>query len=202
MKNKLIISLMLIIIFGFLLGLVLFIEIPRLGYTYDETTNSYIITHCYGNAKEYDIPSTYKDKPISGIAREVFRDKTKLEKIDLSKTSITKIDIATFSGCTNLAEITFPSSLKYIANNAFFRCSSLEKVDLTSTNLTILAGSVFFSCTNLKYVYLPDSLEKIGSYAFYDTAIVELSLPKTVRLLDDNALAGVDAANIIYRSNL
>lgn len=198
MKNKIIIITTLSLIAIGLLTLILFNEIPRLSFRYDETLDGYFITHCYGNGSTYEIPETYKNKKIVGMDREVFRDNKSLETLDLSMTEIVEIPLATFSNCSNLESIILPSSLTYIANNAFYRCESLENINLAETNLTILAGSVFYGCTSLNEVYLPDTLTEIGSYCFYNTNIESLSLSSNTRLLD-NALTGVNIENIIYR---
>ena len=197
MRNKIIILTSLGLILLFLIVVVLYNEIPRFTYTYNEDLSGYVITKCHGNVKKYTIPKMYKDKEVVGIARDVFRDKTNLEELDLSETNIENIGMACFSGCYNLKKITFNEEVNYIANNAFFGCSNLEEIELKNTNLRILGGSVFFDCINLKKVSLPSGLEEVGSYAFYNTSLEELNIYKQTILLDD-ALLGVDETIINY----
>lgn len=48
-------------------------------------------------------------------------------------TSVTKIPMTAFRGCTSLCEITFPESVETIEGNAFLNCTSLYKADIANT---------------------------------------------------------------------
>ena len=83
-----------------------------------------------------------------------------------------------FYGCTNLKEITLPSSLTTINNGsesgqsgAFFGCTSLTNVG-GMENLVTIGRYAFRGCTSLAQdIDLPNAEGTIGVMAFYNTAI-------------------------------
>ena len=70
-----------------------------------------------------------------------------------------------FSYCSNLTEITLPSTLQTIGGSAFERCISLTKIVIPE-GVKIIDNSAFFCCSNLAKVTLPSTLQSIGDYAF------------------------------------
>ncbi len=198
MKKKIIVLISIGVIFLALIGIILYNEIPRLSYEYDEDLGGYVVSKSYGYAKTYEILETYKGEDVVGIKREAFKNRTSLVSIDLSNTKITNIGIAAFSGCVSLEEIIFNTDIYYINNNAFLGCTSLTSIDLEDTNLTILGGSVFFDCTSLESVSLPSTLDEIGSYCFYNTNLTYFSYYSSTTLRS-NALEGIDSSVIVVK---
>ena len=84
-------------------------------------------------------------------------------------------------------EFTLPSTVKEIAQSAFYHAVNLEKVDIsgvetigtyafeecsalksvkTTNTITSLGVDAFFNCTSLKSLRFGDKLTTIGSYAY------------------------------------
>lgn len=119
---------------------------------------------------------------------------------------ITGISSFVFTGTKSLKEVTLPSTLKSIGQDAFAE-SAVETLNLPE-GLETIAARAFTECSNLKEVTIPASVRVIGSEAFKDcTALadvwfldkspyfVEYSYADGTKL--DNAFAG-DTIRIHY----
>ncbi len=113
----------------------------------DENGNA-IITEYLGNSEEVEIPSYIYNHKVIGIDKEVFKDNTTLKKIKIP-TTIERIEMYAFNGCTSLTEIDL-SNVTYIGAGAFARCTSLTQVDLS--NVTYLGSLAFRYCESLKSI--------------------------------------------------
>lgn len=91
-----------------------------------------------------------------------------------------------FAYCTELEEIEFPPSLKYLGQNAFYGCKNLRRVRFND-GLKIIDEDAFNYCTNLKEVTLPYSLQKIGLHNFSCTEKINMKF--NVHLLAYLAMA-------------
>ena len=83
--------------------------------------------------------------------------------IKAKDTAITKCDVqsgceyiygSAFAGCTLLAEVTFPTTLRIIGGNAFKNCSSLTSLVIPD-NVTGIGGQAFGGCSSLESITLP-----------------------------------------------
>lgn len=158
------------------------------------------------NLSEVIIPNS-----ISEIERNAFRNCSGLKEINIPN-SVVKIGKYAFMGCRSLVQIVIPDSVIHMGESIFEGCTLLESVELPSF-LMVLPSAAFRNCTSLKNIQLPMSLLKIGnqafsyckaltalafpkglieieSEAFNQSGIVELRLPDSIKLLNDNALAG------------
>lgn len=90
---------------------------------------------------------------LVNIGAMAFIDCTGLTSVDLSQTSLSRIENGTFNRCTHLTSVKLPSSLTSIGNSAFS------------------------TCTHLTSVELPDSLTSIGHMAFSDCAALRVLVP-------------------------
>lgn len=84
-------------------------------------------------------------------------------KIELSE-RVEEIDDYAFSGCT-LTEITMPSSLKTIGNNAFRSCHRMKSPEFKEGLLTI-GDYAFYDDDSIKEIILPNSNTTIGYQCF------------------------------------
>lgn len=78
-----------------------------------------------------------------------------------------------FAYCTELEEIEFPPSLKYLGQNAFYGCKNLKRVRFND-GLMVIDKDAFNYCTNLKEVTLPYSLQEIGWHNFSCTEKINM----------------------------
>ena len=109
--------------------------------------------------------------------------------LDLSECDITEIPEGAMYGKTQLQELTLPTKLQTIGNNAFQDCPYLtRKLELPSGVISI--GDYAFEGTNYTSVTLPNKLQTIGSHAFYNLPIKQkLNLPTTLTSIGDEAFA-------------
>ena len=92
---------------------------------------------------------------------------------------ITSIGAYAFDECTDLSEITLPSTLIQINKGAFSDCTALRKVILPD-GITLLDSNAF-SNTGINEINLPESIDTIGSYCFSNCANLEsLVIPSNV----------------------
>ena len=79
-----------------------------------------------------------------------------------------------FYKCSDIRELTLPSTLKIIEEKAFFRCSISEI--LLPEGLEEI-GKDAFAYTGLKTIDIPASVKTVGEYAFYNcTALLEINV--------------------------
>jgi hypothetical protein len=86
----------------------------------------YKVSRYTGTATTVNIPSTYRDIPV------------------------TEIGIGSFALCDSLVAVSIPSSVTNIDEDAFEACPALTTVKISSS-LTTLGSNVFFGCTALKF---------------------------------------------------
>lgn len=79
-----------------------------------------------------------------------------------------------FYKCSDIREISLPSTLVNIEEKAFFRCS-ISEISLPGALEAI--GKDAFAYTGLKTVNIPSSVRTIGDYAFYNcTGLLEINV--------------------------
>ncbi len=85
-----------------------------------------------------------------------------------------------------LYSVSFPSTIKYIGNNAFITCDYLSNVTLPE-GLESIGDNAFWSCHSFTEVNLPSTLIHLGSGAFAgDSEITSaITIPEGVTELDD-----------------
>lgn len=122
--------------------------------------------------------------------------------------SVTKILTSSFSICEKLKFIFFTkdSQLNKIGKQAFFDCISLEKIKFPKS-LKVIKADAFYLCKSLRNVFFPKNsqLERIEK-AFINTFIKRLSLPPSIREIDDlfhnmYELESVYLRNDLFKSN-
>lgn len=132
---------------------------------------------------------------LSEIGERAF-ERTGLTSVDLTGLSnLEEIANYTFSGCADLASVTFNEGLEQIGYYAFRDCSKLAKVEFPKT-LECVWGYAFECCTNLSEVVLNDGLEALGegAFAMTDGAVNEVlktvDIPSSVTELETIVFAG------------
>ena len=123
---------------------------------------------------------------LTTIGKNAFNN-TALTDIMLPK-SLTYIGWGAFSECAQLAKAVFSDDA---ANNVlemdeyvFWRCKKLSSVELPS-QLKKLSPYTFYECDTLKSVDLPKQLETIGGKAFANSGIEEITIPGTVKSIEN-----------------
>lgn len=110
-----------------------------------------------------------------------------------------------FHFCYNLTSLTLPESVTSIGKCAFRYCTSLTSIDLPK-NITVIGEGAFESCRSLQSVTLPKNLIEIGNKAFNETKLETITIPASVRTIQQNPFPSsltsliVDAKNPYFDS--
>ena len=146
---------------------------------------------------------TVNSNPVVGA----YYYKTEIEHVVISA-GVTTIGKSAFSGCTNLASVTFDtgSQLTSIGEQAFGRCK-LTSVTIPD-GVTTIGNGAFMSCSNLTSVTFGSGVETIGASAFDGTGLTSITIPASVTSIGNGVLTGcsnlatitVDGGNTHYDS--
>ena len=139
-------------------------------FTYELVDGSYTITKCDVTASVSKVPELRNGYAITAIADGAFLGCTNIASLTIPE-SVKSIGVQAFAGCTSLSKVHLPSRLTEIPEACFMTCISLETVEL-SDNVTMIGENAFYGCTNLKEFKIPDKLELIGDLAFGDCASI------------------------------
>ena len=125
------------------------------------------------NLKTINIPNG-----VTAIGERAFSSTTSLRSIRIPD-GITTIPFSCFSD-SGISEISLPEGLTTIERYAFQRCSNLHKLVLPES-LTGIADEVFSYCSSLSEINWPSGVDTIGWHQFSGTALVEFTVPATVK---------------------
>lgn len=116
------------------------------------------------------------------IGTGAFQTCEKLQKVTFEQGSLLEtIEKSAFGDCLELANISFPASLKSLGKTAFTNCRALTSVALPEGINTIFTGT-FTNCMSLTEISLPSTLETIETWTFGNT---KLSIVKYNGTKDD-----------------
>ena len=194
-KNKIIFIITGFIAFILLLAIILYYNIPRITYKYNDEIKGYEVYRVFGNSKTYEIKDKYKNIDVLQIGSRAFYNHSRLERVILPDT-IKKIERLAFSECANLKEINL-ENIDYIERNAFSYCKSLASIEIYAS---YIGASTFYGCEGLEEVILHNTIS-IGSMAFSKTNIKTIDLPITVVDIGINAFYGIKLEKIIIHND-
>ncbi|MBQ8724500.1 MAG: leucine-rich repeat domain-containing protein, partial [Oscillospiraceae bacterium] len=145
-----------------------------------------IITNCYQNAKNCNVPAEIDGAPVTEIADSAFSECYFLESVTLPE-SITKIGRQAFSACTALEWIYMPQEAEYLGAGVFDGCTSLKDI-IVPSGITELPEAAFYECTSLDTVIIGEGTEIIGSECFYGcTSLTAPIMPESLTTIGDYA---------------
>ena len=125
------------------------------------------------------IPGTVKE--IKGNA---FRNNVDLENV-IMKEGIKTIGSYAFQNCNKLRNVELPESLENIGAGAFYICSNLQEIKIPD-KVTVINNLTFANCTSLTKVELSNNIYTIGDRSFYNCNLTEITLPKNLKVLNDD----------------
>lgn len=150
-------------------------------------------------------------KSISTLGKHAFEQSSNLEIINITQAHISVLSAYCFSKCASLKCLIIGSGLKSIDEHCFdgtlinaintsigftalkdfaFANSQIEVVDMHLSMVSKFGKSAFENCSVLSVISLPTSLVEIPERAFANTAIAEISIPKTVTVIGESAFSG------------
>lgn len=145
------------------------------------------------------IPKEFNEHYITNIVDSAFMGDENIQTLSFSKAMLLeRIGYYAFENCVNLSgTIYITGRINEIGTSAFQGCSSLESVIYRNNLVTVISDQCFYNCSSLRYVELPASLTKIEKYAFANTALTEITIPKSVTSIDPTAFDGCEGL-VIY----
>ena len=105
-----------------------------------------------------------------------------------------------FEGNKKIKNVFFESDNGYAHEWTVFKdCSSLEGVVLPSSMSTV-PFAMFDGCKSIKKIVLPEELMSVDKYAFRGTSISKLVVPKSVKVIKDEAFASQKLRDVYVMS--
>ena len=109
---------------------------------------------------------------------------TSIEEITIPST-VEEIGQDAFYGCENLKTVTLKEGLKKIGESAFEGTSIIEIT--IPCSVEEIGDYAFSDCYDLKTVTLSEGLKKIGKRVFEETSIEEITIPSSVKEIRSEA---------------
>ncbi len=98
-------------------------------------------------------------------------------------------DSSLFRGSTQITQVVVQEGVTEIGSYAFYSCPNLTRVTLPQ-GLTRIGEWAFFKCTQLSQADLPEGLESIESRAFCECALARVTIPGSVKAVEEMAFWG------------
>ena len=108
--------------------------------------------------------------------------------------SVSAIEDYAFSYCSSLQAVSFPESLEYIGDLAFYSCS-LQSVSFPES-LEYIGDGAFERCSSLQVASFPESLEYIRDEAFCHCSLQSVSFPESLDSIGFGAFAFNNINNV------
>lgn len=198
------------IIFGSAIGFAVFDSFPNFvkstrDYYMENSDGTYTYVICDRNTENLEIPSEYREKPITAVNRDAHIELSRLKSVVIPD-SVTSIARSVFTDCpiqvatipagligdiphSKLTTITVTSGV--IGDYAFWGCSGLTSIEI-GDGVTSIGDHAFVDCSGLTSITIPDSVTTIGWRAFSRCSkLVNITLPY-VGYFETGAVTGYD----------
>ncbi len=142
--------------------------VDGIKYSYQPSSNkATVIRGDYENLESVTIPGTVKigdaTYQVAEIAVRAFSELENLKTVTIGE-GITAIPDNAFSN-SGITQLTLPSTLKSIGNDAFYYCRHLTSV-VVPDGVETIGDYSFSSCFKLQSIELPATLKSVGSGVF------------------------------------
>ena len=118
-----------------------------------------------------------------GAPWEKYREDIK--KVVIKK-GITSVSLGAFAKCTNLAEVSIPSTVNKIDDYAFNNCTGLTKVSIPN-GVTSIGLDAFRRCDSLTEITIPGTVKTMGFWAFAESGLKKVTISNGVKELKQGA---------------
>ena len=110
--------------------------------------------------------------------------------------SVTDIERAAFSDCTNLVEVSLPLSITTIKESLFRRCVSLKSIIIPS-QVSSIGNAAFYNCSSLSNVTSLNTIPPILNEGTFTSYNAKLQVPQNSKAAYQNAPVWNNFANIV-----
>lgn len=132
--------------------------------------------------EKVSIPKKIGDVEVNALGRALFAG-SKVKSLSIPD-SVTYIGEKAFKCCAGLSSVTIPDSVTYMGSEAFSECENLKDVKLSS-NLTEIEEQVFSNSSLKNGIKIPSSVTIIDDSAFQGCKFNSITIPDSVKSLDD-----------------
>ncbi len=161
-------------------------------FTFTQSGNGFSVTAYSGEAKMVVVPAEHDGKPVTVIGEKAFYDCSNITEISLP-TSIKEIGEYAFGYCTSLQKIVIPNATR-VRNYAFRGCGSLTEISIPSDCIE-LGNGAFMGCASLKKLTLNGSAVTKETLADC-TSVTDLTIASSVRTIESGCLA--DMTSLVH----
>lgn len=141
------------------------------------------------------------------IGCRAFYKQNLLKNIDLPD-GLLSIENQAFYGCFQLRELSIPKSVMKIDSSAFI-ATNLESVKVDSNNLVfeeidnvIINKENKSTILSAKNAIVPEDVVIIGKYSFAYNNLKRITIPHSVKIVDDKAFIGSKAEEIVVQEGV
>ena len=129
---------------------------------------SYEIVKYTGNATSVTIPNTFNEKPVTGIASEVFMDNQTMTSVTIGS-NITSIGDRAFYNSDALTSVSLPNAVTYVGEEAFGFCDELTSFTI-GTGFKDHKGNFLAYCPKLTTITVADG--NTNGYISVDNVLI------------------------------
>lgn len=112
---------------------------------------------------------------------------------------VTSVSAGAFSSCSNLEEVSFPSTLKTIDTNAF-TCTLLTEVTIPE-GVTHIGDDAFQNCWKLRKVTIPASVTQLGATEINNFAFTGCNSLETITVDENNPNYSSDDRGVLFNKD-
>lgn len=170
------------------------------GLLYQLNDTGYTVTGYTGTDKYVIIPQRYKNRNVTEIADEAFKNRTDVVSVNFPYARNPATSIS-YTFITNVGENAFDDTkwfLTYrgdfvIINDVLIKYKGSATVVEIPSSITKIADGAFAGNTFITKVVVPEGVRILGKNMFRDCInLVEVKLPSTTASIGDNAFAGCE----------
>ena len=148
-----------------------------------------LVTGYVGVRETVEIPAEVDGSRVTGIADFAFQSNLQLRKVKIAE-GIETLGSFAFKWCSQLTDVTLPSTLKVIGPWAFNSCVNLNQ-PVIPAGVTRIAEGAFADCPKISSFVPPPALRFLERYSFQNCiGIRQVTIPRSVERMEGGVFAG------------